>query len=334
MGRIVGRPIAAGLCRLVLLAGLVASPAASSAALAQTYPDRNVTIVVTSAPGALTDTLTRAIAQRLSQTWKQSVIVENRGGAGYAIAAQYVSRAEHDGYTLLASEIGFYTTQPHLYGKDQLGYDAEKEFVPVAGYGTIPTALLVNPSLPVNSVSDLIALAKQKPLTFGTAGVGTALHIAGLELDNLAGINMTAVHYRGAAPALTDVIAGHIDAVIMGPSVALTSVSAGKLKMLAFGSEKRVPQFPDVPTVAETVPGYEASVSFGLFAPTGTPAEIIKKVNADVQKIVGDPEFEKKYLEPFAVQPIPGSLDGFAEFLRKDSAKWGEVIKTANVKIE
>jgi tripartite-type tricarboxylate transporter receptor subunit TctC len=317
--------------RLFLLAGMVASPAA---ALAQAYPDRNVTIVVTSAPGALTDTLTRAIAQRLSQTWKQSVIVENRGGAGYAIAAQYVSRAEHDGYTLLASEIGFYTTQPYLYGKDQLGYDAEKDFVPMAGYGTIPTALLVNPSLPANSVSDLIALAKQKSLTFGTAGVGTALHIAGLELDNLAGINMTAVHYRGAAPALTDVIAGHIDAVIMGPSVALTSVSAGKLKMLAFGSEKRVPQFPDVPTIAETVRGYEASVSFGLFAPTGTPADIIKKVNADVQKIVSDPEFEKKYLEPFAVQPIPGSLDGFAEFLRKDSAKWGEVIRTANVKLE
>jgi tripartite-type tricarboxylate transporter receptor subunit TctC len=318
--------------RLLLLACLVASPAA----LAQTYPDRNVTIVVTSAPGALTDVLTRAIAQRLSQTWRQSVIVENRGGAGYTIAAQYVIRAEHDGYTLLASEIGLYTTQPHLYGKDQLGYDAEKDFVPVAGYGTIPTALLVNPSVPVNSVSDLIALAKKSPtpLTFGTAGIGTALHVAGLELDNLAGINMTAVHYRGAAPALTDVIAGHIDAVIMGPSVALTSVNAGKLKMLAFGSEKRVPQFPDVPVIAETVPGYEASVSFGLFAAAGTPADIIKKVNADVQKIVSDPEFEKKYLEPLAVQPIPGSLDGFAEFVRKDSAKWENVIKTANVKIE
>jgi tripartite-type tricarboxylate transporter receptor subunit TctC len=328
--RIVGRPIVAKLCRLILLAVLVAS----HAAFAQTYPDRNVTIVVTSAPGALTDTLTRAVAQRLSQAWKQSVIVENRGGAGYAIAAQYVIRAEHDGYTLLASEIGLYTTQPHLYSKDQLGYDPEKDFVPIVGYGTIPTALLVNPSVPVNSVSDLIALAKTKSLTFGTAGIGTALHIAGLELDNLAGINMTAVHYRGASPALADVMAGHIDAVIMGPSVALTSVAAGKLKMLAFGSAKRVPQFPDVPTIAETVPGYEASVSFGLFAATGTPAEIIKKVNADVQKIVSDPEFQKKYLEPLAVQPITGSIDGFAEFIRKDSAKWEEVIKTANVKIE
>ena len=229
------------LTRVFLLACLLASPAA----LGQTYPDRNVTIVVTSAAGALTDVLTRAVAQRLSEMWKQSVIVENRGGAGYSIAAQSVMRAEHDGYTLLASETGFYTTQPHLYAKDKLPYAVEKDFVPVAGYGTIPTALLVNPSVPVNSVSDLIALAKMKPgaVTFGTAGVGTALHIAGLELENLAGIKMTAVHYRGAAPALTDVIAGHVNAVIMGPSVALSSVKDGKLKMLAFGSEKRVPQF-------------------------------------------------------------------------------------------
>jgi tripartite-type tricarboxylate transporter receptor subunit TctC len=268
--------------------------------------------------------------------WGQAAIVENRGGAGYTIAAQSVMRAEHDGYTLLASETGFYTTQPHLYAPGKQPYDAEKDFVPIAGYGTIPTALLVNPALPVNSVGDLIALAKAKPgtLTYGTAGVGTALHIAGLELENLAGIQMTAVHYRGAAPALTDVLAGHIDAVIMGPSVALSSVRAGKLKMLAFGSDKRLPQFPDIPTIAETVPGYEASVSFGLFAAAGTPADVIKKVNADVQAIVGDREFQKTYLERFAVQPVPGPLAAFAEYLKGDSAKWSEVIRAAHVTID
>ena len=318
--------------RPVLLACLLASPAA----LAQSYPERNVTVVVTSAAGALTDVLTRAVAQRLSETWKQSVIVENRGGAGYAIAAEFVLRAEHDGYTLLASETGFYTTQPHLYAKDKLPYDVERDFVPVVGYGTIPAALLVNPALPVNSVGDLIALAKRKPgdVKFGTAGVGTALHIAAVELENLTGTQVTAVHYRGAAPALTDVIAGHIDAVIMGPSVALSSVSAGKLKMLAFGSNKRVPQFSDVPTIAETVPGYEASVSFGLFATAGTPAGIVRKINADVQKIVGDGDFQKKYLDHFAVQPIPGPLDAYADYLRKDSAKWGKVIDAAHVTID
>jgi tripartite-type tricarboxylate transporter receptor subunit TctC len=315
---------------------LLACLFASAVALGETFPDRNVTIVVTSAPGALTDTLTRAVAQRLSEVWNQSVIVENRGGAGYSIAAEFVMRAEHDGYTLLASETGFYTTQPHLYARGKLAYDAQSDFIPVAGYGTIPTALLVNPSVPINSVSDLIALAKKKPgeVTFGTAGIGTALHIAGVELENLTGTKMTAVHYRGAAPALSDVIAGHINLVIMGPSVALSSVKAGKLKMLAFGSDKRVPQFPNVPTIAETVPGYEASVSFGLFAAADTPANIVQKVNGDVQKIVSDAQFEKKYLEPFAVQPIPGPLDAFTEYLRKDSAKWSAVIKAAHVNIE
>jgi tripartite-type tricarboxylate transporter receptor subunit TctC len=322
--------------RLFLLACLFASPAAFGQDLAQTYPDRNVTIVVTSAAGALTDVLIRAVAQRLSEMWKQSVIVENRGGAGGSIAGEFVVRAAHDGYTLLSSETGFYTTQPYLYAPGKLPYDPQQDFVPLAGFGTIPAALLVNPSLPANSVSELIALAKTKPgsITFGTAGVGTALHIAGLELENLAGIKMTAVHYRGAAPALTDVLAGNINAVIMGPSVALSSVRAGKLKMLGFGSEKRLPQFPDVPTIAETVPGYEASVSFGLFAPAGTPADIVEKVNADVQRIVGDADFQHKLLDRFAVQPVPGPLAAFADYLRKDSAKWRAVITAANVKIE
>jgi tripartite-type tricarboxylate transporter receptor subunit TctC len=322
--------MSAVLGRLFLLGCLLASPTA----LCETYPNRNVTIVVTSAPGALTDTLTRAIAQQLSALWKQSVIVENRGGAGYTIAAEFVLRAPHDGYTLIASETGFYTTQQFLYAK--LAYDPERDFTPVAGYGAIPSALLINPATPANSVGDLIALAKKKPgeVTFGTAGIGTSLHIAAVELENLTGTKLTAVHYRGSAPALSDVIAGHIDAVIMGPSVALSSVKAGALKMLALGSDKRVPQFPEVPTIAETVPGYEASVSFGLFAPMETPAEIIRKVNADVQKIIGDPEFQKKFLEPFAVQPLPGPLDAFAEFLSKDSAKWGQIINAANVKIE
>jgi tripartite-type tricarboxylate transporter receptor subunit TctC len=324
------------LSRLLLFVCLFVSPAALGQAFAQTYPNRNVTIVVTSSAGALTDVLTRAVAQRLAETWKHSVIVENKGGAGYTIAAQSVLHDEHDGYTLLASETGIYTTEPYLYAPGQLPYDPQRDLVPVAGYGTIPAALLVNPSVPVNSVSDLVALAKKEPgtLTFGTAGVGTALHIAALELESLAGIKVTPVHYRGAAPALTDVIAGHIDAVIMGPSVALSTVRAGKLKMLAFASAKRLPQFPDVPTIAETVPGYEASVSFGLFAAAGTPAAVMQKVNTDVQHIVGDPDFQKKYLDRLAVQPVPGSLDAFSDYLKKDSAKWRAVIKASHVTIE
>jgi tripartite-type tricarboxylate transporter receptor subunit TctC len=313
------------------LACLVHSPSAA----AQNYPNRNVTIIVTSAAGALTDVLTRAVALRLSQKWNQTVIIENRGGGGHAFAAAAVKSAERDGYTLLASETGFATVQPHLYAKGKLPFDAETDFIPLAGYASIPIGLLVHPSV-AKSLPELIAIAKAKPgtLTYGTAGVGTALHTGALLLESLADIKLTAVHYRGAAPALNDLIAGHINIVTMGPSVALPAVKAGKINMLGFGSLKRVPQFPDVPTIAETVPGYDASVSFGLFAPTGTPRQILLKINADVQAILNEPGFHKKFIEPMVVQPIPGSLEAFAEYLHKDSAKWVKVIKAANLKID
>jgi len=323
--------------RLILLGCLLASTLATSpSAHAQTYPDKTVTIVVTSAAGALTDVLTRAVGQKLSQMWGQSIVVENRGGAGHSLAAMAVKAAPADGYTLLASETGFVTSQPHLHSKGKLPYDPETEFVPVAGYAGIPEALLVNPSVPAKSMAEFIALAKAKPdgVTYGTAGVGTALHTGALLLQSLTGIKMTAVHYRGAAPALNDLIAGHINMITMGPSVALPAVRDGKLRMLGFGSEKRVGEFPDVPTIAETVPGYEASVSFGLFALSQTPPAVIAKINADVQKIIAEPEFHKKFLEPLVVQPLPGSQQAFADYLKKESEKWAKVIKAANLKLD
>jgi tripartite-type tricarboxylate transporter receptor subunit TctC len=315
----------------VLLGLLLASPVAQ----AQTFPNRNVTIIVTSAAGAATDVLTRAVAQRLSQKWNQSVIVENRGGGGHNFAATAVMKADPDGHTLLASETGFWTSQPHLYAKGKLAYDPYTDFVPLAGYASIPVGLLVHPSV-AKTLTELITVAKQKPeaLTYGTAGVGTALHTAALLLESLAGIKLTAVHYRGAAPALNDLIAGHINIVTMGPSVALPSVAAGKINMLGFGSLQRVPQMPDMPTIAETVPGYDASVSFGLFATSRTPRELLVKINADVQQTINEPEFHKKFIEPMVVQPIPGSLEAFAAYLQKDSDKWAKVIKAANLKID
>jgi tripartite-type tricarboxylate transporter receptor subunit TctC len=247
-----------------------------------------------------------------------------------------VMKGEPDGHTLLASETGFSTIQPHLHSKGKLPYDPDKDFVPVAGYATIPMALLVNPVLPAKSVAEVIALAKAKPgvMNYGTAGVGTALHTGAMLLESLTGIKLTAVHYRGAAPALNDLIAGHINMVIMGPSVALPAVRAGKLNMLGFGSQKRVSEFPNVPTIAETVPGYDAGVTFGLYAPSTASREVIKKINTDVQEIIKDPEFHKKFLDPMVVQPVPGSLEGFAEYLHKDSEKWAKVIHAAGLKVD
>jgi tripartite-type tricarboxylate transporter receptor subunit TctC len=307
----------------------------AATATAQTFPNRTVTIVVTSAAGALTDVLTRAVALRLSQKWGQSVIVENRGGAGHNIAATQVMKADADGHTLLASETGFSTVQPHLHAKGKLPFDAETDFVPLAGYASIPIGVLVHPSV-ANSLLELLALARQKPsaITYGTAGLGTALHTGALLLESLAGVKLTAVHYRGAAPALNDLIAGHINMVTMGPSVAFPAVRAGQIKLLGFGSPKRMPQFPDVPTIGEFVPGYDASVSFGLFALSRTPRELLVKINAEVQQIINEPEFHKRYIEPMVVQPIPGSLEAFATYLQKDSAKWAKVIREANLKID
>jgi tripartite-type tricarboxylate transporter receptor subunit TctC len=267
--------------------------------------------------------------------WAQTVVVENRGGAGHTFATTAVKAATADGYTLLASETGFVTSQPHLYSKGKLSFEPA-DFVPIAGYAGIPMGLLTHPSVPAKTVAELIALAKEKPgaLTYGTAGLGSALHTGALLLESLAGIKLTAVHYRGAAPALNDLIAGHINMITMGPSIALPAVQAGKINMLGFGSVRRVPQLPDVPTIAETVPGYEATVSFGLFAVAGTPREIVAKINADVQTVIGEPEFHKRYLEPLVVQPLPGSQAAFAEYIRQESAKWSKVISDAKLKIE
>jgi tripartite-type tricarboxylate transporter receptor subunit TctC len=309
---------------------------AAPTAYAQSYPNRTVTIVVTSAAGGLTDVLTRAISQRLSQLWNQSVVVENRGGAGHALAANAVKSAAADGYTLLATEAGMITIQPFLTAKGKLNYDPDKDFVPIAGFAAIPMALLVHPSVPAKSVRDLIALAKDKPgaLSYGTAGLGTAPHMGALLLESMTATKFTPVHYRGASPALNDVIAGHINLITMGPSIALPAVRAGRLNMLGFGSLQRVPQIADIPTVAETVPGYEASVSFGMLALAGTPREIIDKVNADVQRIIADPAFREKFLTPHVVQPLPGTPDAFKGYLRSEAAKWSKVIREAKLQIE
>ncbi len=319
-----------------LVAAVIAAFGTASPVRAQGYPNRTVTVVVTSAPGGLTDVLTRAVSQRLSQLWGQPVVVENRGGGGHSLAATTVKSAAADGYTLLATETGMFTIQPFLHSQGKLSYDATTDFVPVAGYASTPMALLVHPSVPAKSVRELIALAKDKPgtVSYGTSGFGTAPHMGALLLESMTGIKLTAVHYRGASPALNDVIAGHINTIVMGPSIALPTVKAGKLNMLGFGSLERVAQFSEMPTIAETVPGYDAGVSFGLFALTGTPHEIVAKINADVQRVIGEAEFRTRILDPQVVQSLPGSMDGFSAYLRAEAAKWSKVIGEARLQID
>jgi tripartite-type tricarboxylate transporter receptor subunit TctC len=319
------------LAPLILLAVLCAMRAAQ----AQPYPSRPITITVTAAAGGVTDVVARAIGQRLMAQWGQQVVIENKGGGAHVVGAQSVANAVPDGYSLLIAEAGTFVFNPILYGK--LPYDAEKDFAPVSGIVRINQALIGHPSVPARNISELIALAKQKPgvLTYGTAGIGSATHMNMVLFAHMAGVQLQAVHYRGAAPALTDVIAGHLKAMCVSVSLALPAARAGQVTMFGIGSRKRLATAPDVPTVAESaLPGYEASAWFGLFAPAGTPPQIVGKLNAELMRILSEPAFNEQFLAPQMFEPIASSPQEFADFIAGEKGKWGSVIREQNLSIE
>jgi len=318
---------------LILLACL----GGTTSAPAQTYPTRPITFTVTAAAGGVTDVVARAIGQRLSEAWGQQVLIENKGGGAHVLAAQAVAKAAPDGYSLLVAEAGAFTINPTLYRKGKLPYDEEKDFAPITGIVRINQALLGHPSLPARSVNDLIALAKDKPgeLTYGTAGVGSAPHMNMALFESMTGVKLVPVHYRGAAPALTDVIAGHVKLMSVSVSLALPPFRTGQIKIFGIGSAKRLALAADLPTVAESgLPGFEASTWFGLFAPAGTPRELVFKLNAEVQKILADPEFREKFLAPQIFEPMGSSPEEFADYIKGQTQKWAKVIREGNLSID
>jgi len=317
---------------LVLLACL----AGAAAAQAQSYPTRTITLTVTAAAGGVTDVVARALGERLSQTWGQQVVIENKGGAAHVVGAQSVAKAASDGYSLLVAEAGTFTINPTLYGKGKLPYDEEKDFIPITGIVRINQALLGHPSLPANDVRELIELASKKPgeLTYGTAGIGSAPHMNMVLFESMANVKLVPVHYRGAAPALTDVIAGHVNLMSVSVSLALPPLRAGQIKIFGIGSGKRLPLAPDVPTVAESgLPGYEATTWFGLFATAGTPREIVTKINAEVAKVLADPQFREKFLAPQMFEPMASSPEEFADYIKAQTRKWAKVIAEQKLSI-
>lgn len=318
------------------LSALVLLPFLCGAAVAQTYPTRPVTMIVAAAAGGVTDIVGRALGQELGKAWGQPVVIENRGGAANILGTEAVAKAAPDGYTLLVVEAGAFTINPTLY-KNKLPYDPEKDFAPITGLVRINQAVLANKTLPVKTAGELIALAKAKPgqLTYGTAGVGTAPHMNMALFASMAGVSLVPVHYRGAAPALNDLIGDHINLMVVSVSLALPSVRAGQVKLLGIGSEKRLPQLPDAPTIAESgLPGYEAGTWFGLFAPAGTPHDIVTKIDAQVQHIFGDPAFRARFLDPQMYESIAGPPDKFADYIKAEQAKWAKVIQEAHIKVE
>jgi tripartite-type tricarboxylate transporter receptor subunit TctC len=308
-----------------------------SAAQAQTYPSRAINIVVTAAAGGVTDVVARAFGQKLTESWGQQVIVENKGGAAHVTGATAVARAAPDGYTLLVAEAGTFVINPALYPKGKLTYDERTDFIPITGLVRINQALLASKSLPVSSAKELIELAKQKPgeLTFGTAGVGSAPHMNIELFENMSGVKFTPVHYRGAAPALNDIIAGHINLMSVSVSLALPPHEAGQLKILGIGSEQRLSKVPNIPTVSETgLPGYEATTWFGLFAPAGTPRDVVMKLNAEAKKVFSDPVFEQKFMAPQMFQSLVMPPEEFDAYIKRETQKWSKVIEAQNIKID
>jgi tripartite-type tricarboxylate transporter receptor subunit TctC len=311
--------------------------AGGAPAQAQSYPTRTITLTVTAAAGGVTDVVARALGQRLAETWGQQVVIENKGGAAHVVGAQSVAKAAPDGYSLLVAEAGTFTINPTLYGKGKLPYDEEKDFIPITGIVRINQALLAHPSLPVKTVRELIELASKKPgeLTYGTAGIGSAPHMNMVLFESMAGVKLVPVHYRGAAPALSDVIAGHVNLMSVSVSLALPPFRSDQIKIFGIGSSKRLPPAADIPTVAENgLPGYEATTWFGLFATAGTPRGIVDKINAETAKILADPQFREKFLAPQMFEPMGSSPEEFADYIKAQTRKWANVIREQKLSID
>ena len=319
---------------VVCAIGLGTVPSSAQTDPAKTYPTKPIRIIVPTSPGGITDTLARALAQRLTESLGQQAIVENRpAGAGH-IGMDFVAKAAPDGHTLVVAADASFVVNPHLYSK--LPYDPINDFIPVSGLGISPQALLLHPSVPPNTFSELVVYAKAKPgeLNYGTFGVGTSGHLNIIAIENETGAKFAPVHYRGAAPAITDLLGGHIQMMIVAIGLVQQNLQAGKLKALGIGSSARLPQYPDLPAIAESLPGFLAGSWYGLAAPAGTPGDIVDRLSAETQRIFSDPEFRDKFLAPAVTFSIASPPDQFAGRIRADFAKWGKVIKDAGAKVE
>ncbi len=309
----------------------------SATAQAQTFPSKSVTIIVTAAAGGVTDVVARAIGQRLSEKWGQQVIIENKGGGAHIVGAQAVANATPDGHTLMLAEAGTYVVNPNLYPKDKMPVDIERDFIPITGLVRIHHALITAPKFSAGSVADVVEMAKKKPgdITYGTAGIGSGPHVNVVRLENVAGIKLTAIHYRGATPSLNDVMGDHTNMMLISVSSALPNFRQGQVKMLGIGSAKRLPQVPDVPTIAEggNLPGFIAGTWFGLAVTGGTPRPIVDKINTDVRAIMAEPAFKERFLAKQLYEPMDSSPEEFRAYIRAETQTWGRVIREQNLVI-
>ena len=315
-------------------AGIALAVLAAAGARADGYPSRPITIIVPAPPGGVTDMLARILAQHFITDWGAEVVVENKPGANNQVAAEYVAHQPGDGYTLFIGPETTFIVNPSLY--DHLAYDPVKDFTPITGLAQINHALILNPAVAADNVGALIALAKAKPgqLNYGTFGVGSSGHLNMEMFKTMTGIDVVAVHYKGATPAMQDVMAGHIQMMFVSVGSAMPQVKSGGIKILAVGAPKRMALLPEVPTVAETVPGYVAVSWFGLFGPAGVPAEIVAKINGEVRKTFAEPAVRKDFLDAQYFESITGTPEELAARIGTEAPKWRHLLQSAHIKLD
>jgi tripartite-type tricarboxylate transporter receptor subunit TctC len=299
----------------------------------QAYPNKPVRIIVPYPPGGTADIIGRTIAEKLGVLWGQSVIVENRAGAGGTIGVDAVAKAAPDGYTMVLGVTGPLTIAPSINA--QLAYDPLRDLVPITLVAAVPSLIAIHPSVPARDLKELIALAKSQPgkLTFASAGTGTSVHIAGELFKSMAGVDIIHVPYKGGAPALNDLLGGQVSMIIENMPQLLPQVRAGKIRALAVTSQQRSPTLADMPAVAEILPGYEATTWFGLLAPAKTPQEIVRKVQSDVAKIGMLPDVKERFTG-LGADVIASTPEAFAKHLQSELVRFSKVIKDANIKAQ
>jgi tripartite-type tricarboxylate transporter receptor subunit TctC len=313
--------------------GAAALALAAATTPAAAYPDRPVTLIVPFAPGGSTDLVARVVAQKMGEILKQSVIVENRGGGGGSLGATAVAKAAPDGYTILMATVATHALNPALYKKIQ--YDAIKDFAPITLLVNVPNVLTANPKFEGASVKELIELAKKDPgkYAYASSGNGSPLHLSGELFKKMAGVDLIHIPYKGSGPALVDVLAGQVPLQVDNLPSSIEHIKAGRLKALGVTTAQRVPNLPDVPAIAETLPGYETYSWNALFAPAGTPPEVIKALHQAGVEALKDEAVKKKLTDATAV--IVGSTpEELGEFTKKELAKWAQIVKDSGAQID
>ncbi|MGE5615956.1 MAG: Bug family tripartite tricarboxylate transporter substrate binding protein [Bacillota bacterium] len=303
---------------------------AASVALAQSWPQKTVRFIVPFAAGGATDVSARVLAERLTEIWKQPVVVENRPGAGGTIAAAEAAHAPPDGYTLFFPSGSVMTANQHIYSR--MAYKPETDFIPVTKVVSAPQVLVVNAASPYKTVRDLVDAAKAKPgtLTFGHAGIGSQTHLAAESFNAAADIDVVSVPYKGDPPALNDLLGGSITFCMTTLSSALPHVNSGKLRALGVTSAEPAPQMPDVPPIGATIPGFESKGWFGIVAPSGTPPEVVQKIWSDTKKTLDDPAFRKR-VAAMGLTPVGDTPTEMGESMKRESARYAEIAKARNI---